>query len=151
MMRQRSWRGLKLISVSLGMNFDGMSRQFCIQLQKGIQFMLNRTRPYLIHCDAGMDRTGFVAIVLEALMEARLHEIIDDYRKSLIFDDEHLAPRGSQQYELDSEIVHEILSKINNGKKVTEYNLQVAAENYLITKISLTKLELKLLKEMLAG
>jgi hypothetical protein len=135
--------------IALGMNFDSMSHQFCIQLRKGIQFMLNRPGPYLIHCYAGVDRTGFVAIVLEALMGATIDEIINDYWKSFL-DEELLALRGSPQYQRDSAVVHEILSKMNNGEMVTEKNLREAAEHYLITKVSLTITELELLKEKLS-
>jgi hypothetical protein len=136
--------------IALGMNFDVLSRQFCIQLQKGIRFMLDRPGPYLIHCYAGVDRTGFVAIVLEVLMGAALCEIIDDYLKSL-FDEDLLAPHDSPQYKADSAVVHEILTKMNNGKPVTEENARDAAEHYLITKAALTPPELDLLKERLAG
>ncbi|MDR2144538.1 MAG: tyrosine-protein phosphatase [Treponema sp.] len=135
--------------IGLGMNFDGTSRRFCVQLRKGIQFMLNRPGPYLIHCYAGVDRTGFVAIVLEALMGAAIEEIIDDYLKSLL-DEELFAPRGSPQYKRDSAVVHEILAKINNGEMVTVENLREAAERYLVTKVALTMTELGLLKEKLA-
>jgi protein tyrosine/serine phosphatase len=137
--------------IALGMNFDGMSRQFCLQLRKGIRFILSSPGPYLIHCYAGIDRTGFVAIVLEALMGANLHEIINDYLKSIIFDDELLAPHDSPQYKADSAVVHEILTKVNNGKPVTEDNLRYAAEHYLITKVALTMPEIELLKARLAG
>jgi hypothetical protein len=137
--------------IALGMNFNGMSRQFCVQLRKGIQFMLNRPGPYLIHCYAGIDRTGFVAIVLEALMGTSLHEIIDDYLKSIVFDDELLAPHDSPQYKADSAVVHEILTRINSGKPITEDNVKATAENYLITKVSLTIPEIELLKARLAG
>jgi hypothetical protein len=136
--------------IALGMNFDGQSRQFCMQLRKGIRFMLDRPGPYLIHCYAGVDRTGFVAIVLEALMGATLCEITDDYLKSL-FDEDLLAPHDSPQYKTDSVVVHEILTKLNNGKPVTEEHVREAAERYLITNVALTKPELELLKERLAG
>jgi hypothetical protein len=136
--------------MALGMNFDGMSRQFCIKLGKGIRFMLSRPAPYLIHCYAGADRTGFVAIVLEALMGAAIGEIIDDYLKSF-FDAELLTARDSPQYRLNSAVVHEILTKINNGEMVTEENLREAAERYFVTKAALTAPELDLLKERLAG
>jgi hypothetical protein len=136
--------------IALGMNFDGMSRRFCVQLKKGIQFMLNRPGPYLIHCYAGIDRTGFVAIVLEALMGASLHEIIDDYLKSFL-DDKFIAPHDSQQYQRDSAEVHEILATINNGKPVMEEKLRETAEQYLMSKVFLTIAELELLKERLAG
>jgi hypothetical protein len=136
-------------AIALGINFNGMSLQFCTQLRRGIRFMLRRPGPYLVHCYAGVDRTGFVAIVLEALMGATLCEIIDDYLKSLI-DEELLAPHDSPQYQLDSVAVYEILTTINNGKPVTDENVKAAAENYLVTKIGLTVPELESLKERLA-
>jgi hypothetical protein len=136
--------------IALGMNFDSTSRRFCRQLRKGIQFMLSRPGPYLIHCYAGVDRTGFVAIVLGALMGASLREIIDDYLRSFL-DDELLAPHDSPQYQRDSVVVHEILTKMNDGEAVTEENLREAAERYLVTKAALTAPEIGLLKEKLAG
>jgi protein tyrosine/serine phosphatase len=36
----------------------------------------------IIHCHAGVERTGFVCIVLEAFMGATLNEIINDYLQS---------------------------------------------------------------------
>jgi hypothetical protein len=83
-------------------------------------------------------------------MGATIDEIIDDYLKSFI-DEELLAPRGSPQYKLDSAVVHEILSKLNNGEMATDENLKGAAERYLVTKVALTAPELELLKERLAG
>jgi hypothetical protein len=136
--------------IALGMGFDGISHKFCAQLRKGLQFMLSRPGPYLIHCHAGVDRTGFVAIVLEALMGASLYEIIDDYLKSL-FDEEFLAPHGSPRYSLDSAAPREILTGMNNGNVVTDGNLREAAENYLITKVELTIPELESLKARLTG
>jgi hypothetical protein len=136
--------------IALDMDFNGMSRRFCARLQKGIRFMLHRPGPYLIHCYAGVDRTGFVAIVLEALMGATLYEIIDDYLKSLI-DEELLAPHDSPQYQLDSVAVYEILTTINSGKPVTDENVKDAAEHYLITKVGLTVPKLERLKERLTG
>jgi protein tyrosine/serine phosphatase len=136
-------------AIALGMNFNGMSRQFCVRLRRGIQFMLRRPGPYLIHCYAGVDRTGFVAIVLEALMGATLYEIIDDYLKSLI-DEDLLALHDSPQYQRDSAVVYEILTAINDRKPVTDENVKDAAECYLITKIGLTVPELERLKKRLA-
>jgi hypothetical protein len=136
--------------IALGMNFDCMSRPFCVQLRQGIQFMLNHPGPCLIHCYAGVDRTGFVAIILETLMGASLHEVIDDYLGSFL-DKELLAPPDSPQYNLDSLVVYELLTKINNGSPVREDNLKEVAEKYLLKKVMLTMPELELLKKRLAG
>lgn len=41
-----------------------------------------QTGPYLIQCKAGLDRTGFLCALLEALVGADLTEVIDDYMRS---------------------------------------------------------------------
>jgi hypothetical protein len=85
-----------------------------------------------------------------SIMGATIDEIINDYWKSFL-DEELLAPRESPQYQRDSAVVHEILSKMNNGEMVTEENLRGTAERYLITKVALSVPELECLKERLAG
>jgi hypothetical protein len=147
------WYGKILDSggvIALGMNFDSASRRFQRQLRKGLQFMLGRPGPYLIHCYAGVDRTGFVAMVLEALMGASLREIIGDYAESF-FDGEVPAPCDGPRYRRDSAVVREILTSMNGGEAVTEENLREAAERYLVTKAALTAPEIGLLTERLAG
>jgi hypothetical protein len=79
-----------------------------------------------------------------------LYEIIDDYLKSF-FDDTFIAPHDSPQYRRDSEAVHDILARINDEKPVTEEKLRETAEQYLVSKVSLSMTELELLKERLAG
>lgn len=41
--------------------------------------MLSFQGPYYIHCQEGKDRTGFVLIVIEALLNASYQDIVDDY------------------------------------------------------------------------
>jgi hypothetical protein len=83
-------------------------------------------------------------------MGASLYEIIDDYLKSF-FDAAFIAPHDSPQYQRDSEAIHDILTRINDGKPVTEEKLREMAEHYLVSKVSLSITELELLKERLAG
>ena len=64
------------------MDFSQTSEYFQKKLKRGLQFIINTEGPWLIHCHAGVDRTGFVSIVLEALMGATLDEIINDYLQS---------------------------------------------------------------------
>ena len=44
--------------------------------------MCIRDSPYLIHCNEGKDRAGFVAALLEALGGAEAEEIVEDYMLS---------------------------------------------------------------------
>ena len=48
-------------------------------LAKGLRAMSENSGPYLVHCVEGKDRTGYVMMVLEALLGASYDEIVDDY------------------------------------------------------------------------
>ena len=74
--------------IALGMDFNNTGDGFCKKLKRGLQFIINTEGPWLIHCHAGVDRTGFVSMVLEAIMGATLDEISNDYLQSFnsIFD-----------------------------------------------------------------
>ena len=63
----------------LAMNMNYKSDEFREKLVDGFKQMLTKSGPYLIHCQEGKDRTGFVCIVLEALCKSTYQEIVDDY------------------------------------------------------------------------
>ena len=66
-----------VIAVDLTGNF--YSEEFASSIAEGFTFLANNIAPYCIHCTEGKDRTGFAAMLLEALMGATLDEIINDY------------------------------------------------------------------------
>lgn len=66
-----------VIAVDLTGNF--YSEEFASSIAEGFTFLSKNKAPYCIHCTEGKDRTGFAAMLLEALMGATLDEIIDDY------------------------------------------------------------------------
>lgn len=66
-----------VLAVDLTGNF--YSEEFSSSLAQGFTFLAQNEAPYCIHCTEGKDRTGFAAMMLEALMGATLDEIIDDY------------------------------------------------------------------------
>jgi protein tyrosine/serine phosphatase len=135
--------------VALGMDFNNNSKSYSKKLRKGLQFIMNTDGPWLIHCHAGVDRTGFVAIVLEALMGAALEDIIKDYLKSFnsIFNSSIYGEVNKE----DSHIVMHILSAMGNNMPVNDQNLQAIAENYLIKTVKLSAVEIELLRSKLAG
>jgi protein tyrosine/serine phosphatase len=49
------------------------------KLKQGFLFLIAHNGPYLIHCNAGTDRTGFVAAIIEGLLGATIKEILYDY------------------------------------------------------------------------
>jgi hypothetical protein len=131
--------------IALDMGFEFTTSRFCIKLCQGIQFILTHDGPYLLHCHAGIDRTGFVCALLGALMGAKLSDIVSDYVAS--YNDSDLI----EDHPEFSEIIVEDFRKLNNGEEVNDTNLQSVAEDYLIHEVQLTGEEIAELKEKLMG
>jgi protein tyrosine/serine phosphatase len=135
--------------IGLGMDFSNNSDSFNKKLKKGLQFIINTEGPWLIHCYAGVDRTGFFSIVLETLMGAKLDDIINDYLESFNsgFDS---SIYGNVNKE-DSNVVLQLISAMGNYMPVTDQNLQSIAEYYLLKTIKMSNIEIGMLKSKLAG
>ena len=117
-------------------------------LKSALQFMINNSGAYLIHCHAGIDRTGFVIMVLQALMRASVKEIIKTYLSAYSFDDS------------DTSYIHSVYQSYNflnqiktmfNGKSILYTNIQTATEHYLINNVGLSHEEIAQLKTILRG
>jgi protein tyrosine/serine phosphatase len=135
--------------IGLGMDFSNNSENFNKKLKKGLQFIINTEGPWLIHCHAGVDRTGFFSIVLETLMGAPLNDIIKDYLESFNsgFDS---SIYGNVNKE-DSNVVLQLISAMGNYMPVNDQNLQSIAEYYLLKTIKMSNIEIGLLKGKLSG
>jgi protein tyrosine/serine phosphatase len=135
--------------IALGMDFSVNSDNFRKKLKKGLRFIIATEGPWLIHCHAGVDRTGFVCMVLESFMGAALGDVINDYLESFnsifessVYDDEQKA---------DSLTAMQILSVMSNSQIINEQNLQNIAEIYLRNTIKLSVEEEELLRVKLSG
>ncbi|MDR2020837.1 MAG: tyrosine-protein phosphatase [Treponema sp.] len=60
-----------VIALEINTNFNFMETKFSKKIKRCILFMLEHEPPYLIHCETGTARTGFLSIMLEAFMEAK--------------------------------------------------------------------------------
>jgi protein tyrosine/serine phosphatase len=132
----------KVIALNMDMNIPG--HDFNQKLKKGLQFMISHSGPYLIHCFAGVDRTGFTAAILEAVMGASIEEIYYDYTASFL-----CFERGEDDHYIKEKIVKK-LEKLHNDLPVTDENIQAAAEYYLLCEAGLSKAELSALKMVLS-
>jgi len=135
--------------IALGMDFSCTSPSFRKNLKEALQFIINTNSPYLIHCHAGVDRTGFVCMVLESFMGASLDEVIKDYLMS--FDNEFKSSIFSLSEKANADTVLQILSVMSNSQAITEYNLQHIAEIYLRSKVGLSAEDVELLRGKLRG
>ena len=135
--------------IALGMGFSNTSEEFRRKLKKGLQFIINTEGAWLIHCHAGVDRTGFFSLALEALMGATVDEIVNDYLQSFnsIFD----SSIHSEVKKNDSLVVMRLLSVMGDYVEISDENLQAIAENYFRKTIGLPAEEVELLKSRLSG
>jgi protein tyrosine/serine phosphatase len=138
------WKLVKNKSViALHTDFDFTGRYFCGKFRKAIEFMLSHKPPYLIHCYAGVDRTGFASMIFESLMGASMQQIIEDYLLSYDFG------IGSAINTKDEKVVKEQLREINKGKEAAQENLKSIATRYLSEKVGLKKAQIDALKNIL--
>jgi len=135
--------------IALGMTFNNNNNDFHKRLKKGLQFLINTESPWLVHCHAGVDRTGFFCIVLESLMGATLNEIINDYLQS--FNSMYDSSIYGEVNKGDSLVVMQLLSAMGNYLPVNNENLQAIAKNYLLNTVKLSTIEIDLLKNKLSG
>ena len=134
--------------IALDMDFRVTGKSFKKKLKDGLKFILKTDGPYLIHCHAGVDRTGFVCMVLEAFMGAKLDNVIDDYLLSF---NSTFESSIYESQKADSRVAMQILSIMSDSIAVTGQNLQQIAEIYLHKKIGLSSVEIELLKSKLSG
>jgi len=135
-------------AIALGMDFSVTSNNFNRKLKEGLEFIIKTDGPWLIHCYAGVDRTGFVSMVLESFMGASLDDVINDYLKSFTSVYESSIFETNKA---DSQVAMQILSVMSSSMVINNQNLQNVAEIYLQKKIGLSTVEIQLLKEKLAG
>ncbi|GMO45532.1 MAG: hypothetical protein Pg6C_07530 [Treponemataceae bacterium] len=133
----------------LAMGVDFASPDFRAKLRDGIRFMLQHDGPFLIHCNEGKDRTGYVAALFEGLAGASAEQIIADYM--VTYENYFGFTREEPRYAIVSRVMADILAEMNGGKPVIGRNAQKAAENCLVTQIGLTKAEASALKKKLSG
>jgi protein tyrosine/serine phosphatase len=116
------------------------------KLKNALQFMIAHEGPYLIHCFAGVDRTGFVSALLEAFLGASLKEICKNYLSAFPVDNsnsDHI-----ENYRKMKNLLCQ-LKEIAYGRNITQINIQNAAEHYLLNKVGLSYDEIIKLKNIL--
>ncbi len=133
----------KVAYVNLGM--DVLSEATLNGLAEGMRFIIDNVGPYLIHCNEGKDRAGFVSALLECLMGATLDEVINDYM--LTYYNYYGVEKGSEQY--DAIVKNNLVKVLETAFKADDvYKADLAAEAaaFLMEDAGLTADEVAALK-----
>ncbi|QQO11339.1 tyrosine-protein phosphatase [Breznakiella homolactica] len=136
-----------VICLSMGMTYT--DPVFIDSMIKGLRFMLSHPAPYYLHCNEGKDRTGFIFILMEALMGATQEEITRDYMLSYV--NYYGVEEGTAKYTViadDNAVV--MLKTITGTNTLRGTDFSKAAEAYLQNN-GMTSAEITNLKQLLAG
>ena len=113
----------QVVYVNLGMDF--LSEATLNGIAEGMRYIINNNGPYLIHCNEGKDRAGFVSALLECLMGASMDEVIDDYM--LTYYNYYGVEEGSEKY--DAIVKNNLIKVLNTTFKVDDvYKADLVAE-----------------------
>ena len=122
------YAGQQIIPLNLGVDFS--APDFQEGLANGVRFIAANEAPYLVHCNEGKDRAGFVSAVLEALMGASLEEITQDYM--VTFYNYYGVEPGTEQYTvIASSNIQKSLAVAFGLESLEGQDLKAAAEGYL--------------------
>ena len=117
-------------------------------LKSALQFMIHNSGPYLIHCNAGIDRTGFVIMVLEALMGVSLKDIVETYLSAFLFNNSDMSHVKSLYKSI--RLLNQIKTMLHE-KSIFRVNMRNDIEHYLIDNVGLSKEEITELRRILRG
>ncbi len=140
------YSGQNFICLNLGVDFS--AADFRQGLAEGLRFLASSQAPYLVHCNEGKDRAGFVSAVLEALMGASAEEITADYM--VTYFNYYGVQLGTEQYDIiASTNIQKTLAAAFGLESLFDGDLQASAVRYLES-IGLTAEEIAAVQACLA-
>jgi protein tyrosine/serine phosphatase len=134
-----------VIALNIDRNFNILDTKFYKKIKDGLIFIIEHEPPYLIHCEAGVDRTGFLSILLESFMGTQFDDIVKDYMLSFVDDSEY----SLNDFKNGSNFITNTFNKIKCEPIDANENLQYLSTTYLLEKINLNINELQILTNRL--
>lgn len=119
------------------------------KVANGLKFLAKNKGPYLIHCEVGRDRTGFVVLLLECLMGSSYDAMLSDYAISYVNVNHYSRERARQKA---ISCLNEEFSYMTGKRKSTNWrqvDLTQHAMNYMI-KGGMTYAEISALRKNLS-
>lgn len=141
---------LEHVALNMGHNYP--SEAFLEDVRNGLDFMGEFEGPYLVHGTQGVERTGYLCMMLEALMGADKEAILADYMRS--YADYYQLDPGSETWAtLEDQATGYLMlcTGIWNEQALDSADLAQGAERYLTQTVGLTAQQVADLKANLAG
>ncbi|MBR5258316.1 MAG: tyrosine-protein phosphatase [Clostridia bacterium] len=119
----------RIIALNLGVDFS--ADDFKAGLADGVRFIAQNDAPFLVHCNEGKDRAGFVSAVLECLMGASAEEVTADYM--VTFYNYYGVEAGTEQYDAIARAnIQKSLAAAFGIDSITGADLAAEAQEYLL-------------------
>lgn len=138
--------------VALNMGHDYPSEAFLEDMYNGLDFISERPGPYLIHGTEGIERTGYVCMVLEALMGASKEELLADYLRS--YEEYRLVkPNTAPWRAARAEGISNLLTFTGAADEaaLADLDLAAATRTYLLEQVGLSEKQIDLIVAHLSG
>ncbi|MCF0208552.1 MAG: tyrosine-protein phosphatase [Bacteroidaceae bacterium] len=130
-------------TVTLGMSADVFSKDFMAKAARGFRFMIEHEGPYLVHCNEGKDRCGFIIMLLEGLSGATINELRSDYM--VTFENYYNMQPGTKSYDTNllltgdrniwvlanPKVLNDYININWNAMSLNGINLQQSVINYM--------------------
>lgn len=118
--------------LALGLNVDFNSNSFKEGIVKIMHFISTNEAPYLIHCNEGKDRAGYIVALLECLMGASFDEVTNDYM--ITYYNYYNVLPGTEQYKaiIDKRITKQLEAAFG-VIELSKADLSKLCENYLLS------------------
>ena len=117
--------------ILFGLNWKYQSDEFSQKLARGLRLMAHSQTPFLVHCDMGKDRAGFVCAILECLMGASADEVTADYLVSF-YNYFGIKPNTDEYLLVANNEIRPFLARAFGVKDISKVNLSTAAKRYLL-------------------
>lgn len=109
-----------------------MSDEFGFILVQKLRAILRKDPPYIIQCDAGKKRTGFVCLILEMLSGTNYTNIVNDYLESYKNNNGlNFLTNPEIAKEIEVHKIQKLIYYINGNQDFEKTNLEKIAYSFL--------------------
>ncbi|TWP05360.1 hypothetical protein EUA80_02595 [TM7 phylum sp. oral taxon 351] len=109
-----------------------MSDEFGFILVQKLRAILRKDPPYIIQCDAGKKRTGFVCLILEMLSGTNYTNIVNDYSESYKNNNGlNFLTNPEIAKEIEVHKIQKLIYYINGNQDFEKTNLEKIAYSFL--------------------
>lgn len=114
-------------AVTCGMDASPFGTAFKAGMAKAARFMISNEPPYLVHCNEGKERCGFVCMLFEAFMGASVDEMRRDYMVTML--NFYRIPDGGESYNLRQRMSVDRLIWMMSNESARDYGYNIDWDN----------------------